>query len=90
MSNKSKKNKIQINNKQKIMTLSSDEFIRRFITHILPPSFVKIRHYGLNSNRNINTKIKRIANKSFDLNEDLNTILFVLFILSIEGTPVHK
>lgn len=44
------------NNKEKIMVLSSDEFIRRFITHILPPAFVKIRHYGINSNRNINAK----------------------------------
>ncbi|OOM81943.1 putative transposase [Clostridium puniceum] len=40
------------NNKEKIMVLSSDEFIRRFITHILPPAFVKIRHYGINSNIN--------------------------------------
>lgn len=47
------------NNKEKIMVLLSDEFIRRFITHILPPAFVKIRHYGINSNRNINTKLKR-------------------------------
>ncbi len=34
------------------MTLKADEFIRRFLLHVLPDRFVKIRHYGLLSNRN--------------------------------------
>ena len=29
------------------MTLSSDEFIRRFLLHVLPRGFHRIRHYGL-------------------------------------------
>lgn len=29
------------------MTLSTDEFIRRFLLHVLPKSFHRIRHYGL-------------------------------------------
>jgi hypothetical protein len=33
------------------MTLGLDEFMRRFCLHILPEGFVKIRHYGLLSNR---------------------------------------
>lgn len=33
------------------MTLSLQEFLRRFCVHILPPRFVKIRHYGLLANR---------------------------------------
>jgi len=33
------------------MTLSLEEFVRRFCLHILPPRFVKIRHYGLLANR---------------------------------------
>jgi len=32
--------------KEKIMTLSADEFMRRFLLHILPSGFTKIRHYG--------------------------------------------
>ena len=28
------------------MTLSADEFMRRFLLHVLPPGFTKIRHYG--------------------------------------------
>lgn len=35
----------------KIMTLESSEFLRRFCMHILPPKFMKMRHYGFLSNR---------------------------------------
>jgi len=33
--------------RQQVMTLSSDEFIRRFLIHVLPRGFHRIRHYGL-------------------------------------------
>jgi Putative transposase/Transposase zinc-binding domain len=33
--------------RQKVMRLSSDEFIRRFLIHVLPTGFHRIRHYGL-------------------------------------------
>lgn len=39
------------NNKKKVMSLTAVEFIRRFLMHILPSGFVKIRHYGLLCNR---------------------------------------
>jgi hypothetical protein len=39
------------------MTLALPEFLRRFCLHILPPHTVKIRNYGLLSNRN---RVKRI------------------------------
>jgi hypothetical protein len=39
------------NNRIKAMTLDAVEFIRRFLLHILPPGFVKIRHFGFLSNR---------------------------------------
>lgn len=38
--------------KQKEMTLSCLEFMRRFLLHILPTRFMKIRHYGILQNRN--------------------------------------
>lgn len=38
-------------NKTKIMTLSANEFLRRFCMHILPPKFMKIRHFGFLANR---------------------------------------
>src|SRR5271157_2101915 len=40
------------NNRSKVMTLDAVEFIRRFLLHVLPPGFVKIRHFGLLANRN--------------------------------------
>jgi hypothetical protein len=33
--------------RQQIMTLATDEFIRRFLIHVLPRGFHRIRHYGL-------------------------------------------
>lgn len=33
--------------RQRVMTLSTDEFIRRFLLHVLPRGFHRIRHYGL-------------------------------------------
>jgi len=38
-------------NRTKIMTVGAAEFIRRFLLHVLPDRFVKIRHYGLLGNR---------------------------------------
>ena len=37
-------------NKQRLMTVSAEEFIRRFLLHILPKGFVRIRHFGLMAN----------------------------------------
>ncbi len=37
--------------KRKVMTLSADEFLRRFLFHVLPDGFQRIRHYGLLGNR---------------------------------------
>lgn len=44
-------------NKTKMMTLGGTEFIRRFLLHVLPDSFVKIRYYGILSHRNRATKL---------------------------------
>jgi predicted RNA-binding Zn-ribbon protein involved in translation (DUF1610 family) len=38
-------------NKKRLMTLPADEFLRRFLLHVLPRGFVRIRHYGFLSNR---------------------------------------
>jgi hypothetical protein len=39
------------NNRTKVMTLSATEFIRRFLIHILPRGFVRIRQFGFLANR---------------------------------------
>jgi hypothetical protein len=38
-------------NKKRLMTLAVDEFLRRFLLHLLPRSFVRIRNFGFLANR---------------------------------------
>lgn len=46
------------NSRSRLMTLEAEEFIRRFLLHILPKRFYKIRYYGLFSNRNRGQKLE--------------------------------
>ncbi len=46
-------------NRQKTMTLSADEFIRRFLLHVLPDGFQRIRYYGFLANRYREQKLAR-------------------------------
>ena len=39
------------NNEQKLLTLAVDEFLRRFLLHLLPEGFVRIRNFGFLANR---------------------------------------
>jgi hypothetical protein len=45
--------------KRKQMTLTSEEFMRRFLLHVLPDGFPRIRHYGFLSNRHRQEKLSR-------------------------------
>ena len=45
--------------KKKVMTLSADEFLRRFLLHVLPKGLVRIRHFGLFANRRRETALAR-------------------------------
>jgi hypothetical protein len=45
------------NDTVKLMRVDASEFIRRFLLHILPDGFMKIRHYGLLSNRSRKSKL---------------------------------
>jgi hypothetical protein len=47
------------NNKIKWLTLEAFEFIRRFLLHVLPSQFVKIRYYGILSHRSRKGKLLR-------------------------------
>jgi hypothetical protein len=46
------------NSKIKEMTITGEEFIRRFLLHVLPDHFTKIKHYGIISNRNKQSNIR--------------------------------
>jgi hypothetical protein len=37
--------------RRKVMTLEADEFLRRFLLHVAPRGFMRIRHFGLLANR---------------------------------------
>jgi hypothetical protein len=46
-------------NKTKVLALDTDEFLRRFLMHVLPRGFTRIRHYGLLASRDKTAKITR-------------------------------
>ena len=46
-------------NRQSLLTLTTDEFIRRFLLHTLPRGFQRLRHFGLLSNRHRVDKLQR-------------------------------
>jgi len=43
----------------KIMKLPASEFLRRFLLHVLPRGFMRIRHFGLLANRHRKSKLER-------------------------------
>jgi len=43
----------------KVMTLAAVEFLRRFLLHVVPPGFMRVRHYGLLANRHRAAKLAR-------------------------------
>ena len=87
--------------KQKVMTLSTWEFIRRFAMHILPHKFVRIRHYGILANRHKKIKLEacRIAlsvekpmqsNSNRDVNRPLNEVQQLAFCICCCKITIHQ
>ena len=52
--------RIKQGDRQKVMRLATGEFIRRFLIHVLPDGFHRIRHYGLLASANRKTNIAKI------------------------------
>jgi hypothetical protein len=52
--------RIKSGDRQKVMRLATPEFIRRFLIHVLPDGFHRIRHYGLLANSTRKANITRI------------------------------
>jgi hypothetical protein len=75
------------------MKLSADEFIRRFLIHILPRRFMKIRHYGLLGNRNKTIKLKickQLTHTKILIKEKLSTLQLILKITGRDITKCPK
>lgn len=83
------------NNAIREMTLDATEFIRRFLLHVLPKGFKKIRHFGFLSPRYKKSNIKIIRNLVQDndqeythpVNEPLENIIYRLTGVSIKACP---
>jgi hypothetical protein len=71
--------------RQKQMTLDAYEFIRRFLLHILPSGYYKIRYYGLLSNRHRKAKLqlcRRVLKVKDKVEEAAFNLLDALFDLT--------
>lgn len=64
----------QDKDRDKVLTLSAEEFVRRFLMHVLPPGFHKIRHYGLLAARNRNTKLLAAQTELASAPKDLYSV----------------
>ncbi len=78
-------------NKVKVMTLTGEEFIRRFLLHTLPHRFVRIRHYGLLGNRCRHAKLARcralLAQPEPEVPEP---VLVAAMMLRLTGIDIHR
>lgn len=80
------------NNKKKEMTLNTPEFIRRYFLHILPDHFVRIRYFGILSNRGKNNKLNRcffLLHKRRERKERVKYSIAAI-ILAITGADVTQ
>jgi len=80
--------------KTKIMTLAVVEFIRRFLLHILPDNFYRIRYYGLLANRDRKTKLSR-CRKLLGVvaaveSHELNNKKFDVLLLELCGVDIWR
>jgi len=79
------------NNTEKTMTISAVEFIRRYIMHILPKRFVKIRHFGLLANRNKKITLKKLQTvMKFKIKSRFKDMKAVDIIKLIMGKDVSR
>jgi len=72
-------------------TLDAVEFIRRFLLHVIPKRFMRIRHYGLLANRNKRANIHQ-CRKLLGLNEQLpkqEKLCVADLMLKLTGKDIH-
>jgi predicted Zn-ribbon and HTH transcriptional regulator len=83
-------------NKNKLMTINAFEFIRRFLLHILPKGYFKIRYYGLLASRNHRTDLElckrllKVADKIARQHQRLSweDLMLELFDIDVRRCPV--
>jgi hypothetical protein len=73
----------------KLMTLDTSEFIRRFLLHVLPYRFVKIRHYGILSNRNRNFKLRLCQKLTLSKIRQSQKLSMIELLLKLTGLDLR-
>lgn len=76
-------------NKQKCMTVTVTEFIRRFLMHVIPNGFMRIRHYGFLSNR-CKEKILALCRKLLGKKDVLKRRKWKQIIKKLTGNPIDQ
>ena len=80
------------NNKIRKMTLSANEFLRRFLLHVLPKGFMKIRYFGFLANVNKKQTIPLIRRLIDSIAKPLKTIKETVFemMLRLTGRDITR
>lgn len=76
-------------NKTKLMTIDASEFIRRFLLHVLPSRFVKIRHYGILGNRNRNRKLRLCQRLTFSKSREVQKLSSAMLLFKLTGLDLR-
>ena len=78
-------------NKQKVMVLKGEEFLRRFLLHVLPKGFTRIRHYGLTASRGKGERLARVREAlAVAPPEPVETESVEAFMLRVVGIDIHR
>ena len=78
------------NNKEKVMKVKGEEFIRKFLMHVLPHSFMKIRHYGLFAGKGRNERISKLQTLTKTLKRMEEKLDKISLLNKIVGKDVTK
>jgi hypothetical protein len=78
------------NHRQKYMTVHVYEFIRRFLLHVLPSGFFKIRYYGILANRNKKIKLDQCKYLfKLDKTNDISSIDWIELFAELTGIDLR-
>jgi hypothetical protein len=75
------------------VTLSPVDFLARFIRHVLPKGYVKIRHYGLLAASNVHTLLEQaraLVSATVARTSPLSATTFIELLLALTGRDIRK
>jgi hypothetical protein len=78
------------NNRQKEMKLSADEFIRRFLIHVLPSGFTRIRHYELRLKRELHKLLNCLLIGEGEAVFERAALMYLDWLFCISACPIRK